>query len=78
MHAISNHQTNPEKVDYGAGSDVVLVMMGILDDETDQQCSYGRSKAKSLRDVSGSRDGVILDYLKIRVEVGLNGRVKDS
>lgn len=53
-------------------------MMGILDDETNQRCGYGRSKAESLRNVSGSRDGVILDYLKIRVEVGLDGRVKDS
>jgi len=53
-------------------------MVSILNNKTNQQSGYGRSKAESLRDVSGSRDRVILDHLKIRVEVGLDGRVKDS
>lgn len=52
--------------------------MGILDDKTDAQRGYRGGKAERLRNMAGSRDGVILDDLKIRVEVRLDRREKDG
>ena len=52
-------------------------MVGVLDDQADENGGHGTRKAEGLSDVAGRCNrGVVYD-LEIRVEVGLDGCVED-
>ena len=78
MRAVPDHDTNADEVDTGAEDDEVFVMVGVFDDEADDDGGYGGGEGESLGYVSGCGDRGAVHDLEIGVEVGLDGGVEDS
>ena len=65
-----------EEVDERAGGDVVFVVVGILDDQADENGGHGTGEAEGLGDVARGGDRGMVYDLEVGVKVGLDGCVE--
>lgn len=66
-----------DEVNERAGGDVVFVVVGILDDQADENGGHGTGEGEGLGDVARGGDRGVVYHLEVGVKVGLNGCVED-